>query len=57
MIKPDHAAEAIRRRERTEQGRSPGQHTTRSTNKARAYKYPGKRNRASEKRKEVASYG
>ncbi len=57
MIKPDHAAEAIRRRERTEQGRSPGQRTARSTNKARAYKYPGKRNRASQERKEVASYG
>jgi hypothetical protein len=57
VIKPDHAAEAIRRRERTEQERSPGQRTARSTNKARAHKYPGKRNRASQERKEMASYG
>ena len=56
MIKPDHAAEKIRRRERTEQGRSPGQRTPRSENKGRAYKYPGKKNRAASAKREVASY-
>lgn len=40
-----HEAERLRRRVRTEMGRSPGQHTTRSTNKARAAKRPGKGNR------------
>jgi hypothetical protein len=35
-------AEKTRRRERTEQGRSPAQRTTRSRNKARALKRPGK---------------
>lgn len=45
MIKPDHEAERLRRRDRTEQGRSPGQRTTRSYNKGRAEKYPGKRER------------
>lgn len=53
VIKPDHQAEAIRRRERTEQGRSPGQHTKRSRNKARCHKYPGKGNRQ-HWRKEIA---
>lgn len=47
MIKPDHDAEALRRRERTEQGRSPGQRTKRSRNLARALKLPGKRERRS----------
>lgn len=40
-----HEAEKARRRARTEQGRSPGQRTTRSRNKARAAKRPGKGNR------------
>lgn len=39
--------EKNRRRERTEQGRSPAQHTTRSVNKARRAKYPGKGHRQS----------
>lgn len=56
MLKPDPAAEKLRRRERTEMGRSPAQRTPRSKNKGRAYKYPGKRERASHKRKEIASY-
>lgn len=38
-------AEKARRRVRTEQGRSPAQRTTRSRNKARAAKRPGKGNR------------
>ncbi len=45
-----HEAEAQRRRERTEQGRSPAQHTTRSVNKARRAKYPGKGHRSEWKR-------
>lgn len=45
MIKPDHNAEALRRRDRTQQGRSPGQRTKRSRNRARAQKLPGKRER------------
>lgn len=55
-MKPDHAAEAIRRRDRTEQGRSPAQRTCLSANKARSDKYPGKKNRGAHKRKEIASY-
>ena len=39
------SAEAERRRIRTEQGRSPAQKTTRSVNKARRKKYPGKGHR------------
>lgn len=39
--------EKARRRTRTEQGRSPAQRTTRSKNKARAAKRPGKGNRNS----------
>jgi hypothetical protein len=42
--------EKARRRTRTEQGRSPAQRTTRSTNKARAAKFPGKGNRNAWKR-------
>lgn len=45
MMKPDHDAEAIRRRDRTQQGRSPGQRTSRSYNKYRGAKYPGKKER------------
>ena len=55
-MKPDHNAEAIRRRERTERGLSPAQRTTRSKNKARAYKYPGKGERSSHRRTEMATY-
>ena len=55
-MKPNHDAEAIRRRERTEQGLSPGQQTPRSKNKGRAYKYPGKQERSAHTRKEIASY-
>lgn len=55
-MKPDHTAEKARRRERTEMGRSPAQKTTRSANKGRMDKYPGKRNRRSHKRREIASY-
>lgn len=57
MIKPDHAAEKIRRRDRTQTGRSPAQRTARSENKGRSYKYPGKKNRAVSAKREVASYG
>jgi hypothetical protein len=42
MIKPDHDAEAIRRRDRTQQGRSPAQRTSRSEDKGRSNKRPGK---------------
>jgi len=42
MFKPDHDNEALRRRDRTQQGRSPGQHTKRSKNKRRIFKLPGK---------------
>ena len=42
MIKPDHDTEALRRRDRTQQGRSPGQRTKRSKNKRRIFKFPGK---------------
>ena len=45
LLKPDHDAEAIRRRDRTLEGRSPGQITPRARNKYRAEKYPGKRER------------
>lgn len=38
-------AEYLRRRQRTEQGRSPAQNTPRSKNKARERKYPGKGSR------------
>lgn len=38
-------AEKARRRARVEQGRSPAQRTTRSVNKARRAKYPGKGHR------------
>lgn len=44
--------EKHRRRIRVEQGRSPGQQTTRSKNKARETKYPGKGNRADWKKEE-----
>jgi len=54
--RPDHEAEKVRRRERTEMGRSPAQRTSRSENKGRSYKYPGKGNRAAQGRKEIASY-
>ena len=57
IIKPDHDAEKVRRRERTEMGRSPAQKTPRSENKGRSYKYPGKGNRAAQRRMEVKSYG
>jgi hypothetical protein len=56
-MKPNYDAEAMRRRERTERGLSPAQRTTRSKNQGRAYKYPGKQERASHRRKEIASYG
>lgn len=55
-MKPNHDAEKVRRRERTEMGRSPAQKTPRSENKARSYRYPGKGNRAAQSRREVASY-
>jgi hypothetical protein len=55
-MKSAHDAEAIRRRERTERGLSPAQRTTRSKNKGRAYKYPGKRERSAQKRQDIASY-
>jgi hypothetical protein len=42
MIKPDHDTEAMRRRDRTQQGRSPGQRTSRSEDKGRSFKRPGK---------------
>ena len=45
LTKPDHDAEAIRRRDRTLNGRSPAQRTTLCRNKYRAEKYPGKRER------------
>lgn len=45
ITKPDHDAEALRRRDRTQQGKSPAQKTKRSRNKARWEKYPGKGNR------------
>lgn len=41
-MKPDHAAEAIRRRDRTQNGRSPAQRTSRSEDKGRSSKRPGK---------------
>jgi hypothetical protein len=37
-----HEAEKIRRRDRTQRGRSPAQRTTRSKDKGRAAKRPGK---------------
>ena len=40
-----HENEKARRRARTEQGRSPAQHTTRSANKAHIAKRPGKGHR------------
>ncbi len=46
-------AEQSRRRDRTENGRSPAQHTTRSVDQARAHKRPGKRNRAVAQRRAV----
>lgn len=55
-MKPLHDAEKVRRRERTEQGRSPAQKTTRSKNRGRAYKYPGKKERSAHKRREMATY-
>jgi len=48
-------AEQRRRRDRTETGRSPAQHTTLSINRVRAEKLPGKRNRAAAQRRAVAS--
>ena len=56
MIKPDHAAEKIRRRDRTQTGRSPAQRTARSENKGRSSKRPGKKNRAASRKREIASY-
>lgn len=49
-----HLAEQRRRAERTRNGRSPAQLTSRSTNQARAQKRPGKRNRAAAQRSAVA---
>lgn len=43
-------AEKARRRERTEQGRSPAQHTTKSPNKGRIAKLPGKGQRSNWKK-------
>ena len=48
-------AELRRRRDRTETGRSPAQHTTLSINRGRAEKLPGKRNRAAARRRAVAA--
>lgn len=45
-----------RRRERVEQGRSPAQHTTRSTNKARVAKHPGKGNRSAQARRAIREF-
>lgn len=50
-----HEAEALRRRDRVQQGRSPGQHTTRSRNQARATKRPGKGTRSNQQRKAIAA--
>jgi hypothetical protein len=47
-------AEQARRRDRTQNGRSPAQHTTLSVDQARAFKRPGKRNRAAAQRRAVA---
>lgn len=45
LLKLIQEQEKDRRRERTQQGRSPAQHTTKSTNKARQAKNPGKGHR------------
>lgn len=55
-IKPDHEAEKERRRSRVERGQSPVQLTARQENLSRRMKRPGAGNRASEQRKEIASY-
>lgn len=47
-------AEHRRRRDRTENGRSPAQRTTLSINQGRAEKLPGKRNRATAQRRAIA---
>lgn len=49
-----HLAEQRRRAERTRNGRSPAQLTSRSINRVRAEKRPGKRNRAAARRRAVA---
>lgn len=46
-------AEQLRRRGRTENGRSPAQRTTLSVDQARAHKRPGKRNRAAAERRAI----
>lgn len=55
-IKPDHAAEKVRRRSRTERGQGPVSLTTRQANLRRRVKRPGAGNRASEQRRAIASY-
>ena len=47
-------AEQPRRGDRTENGRSPAQHTTLSVDQGRAHKRPGKRNRAAAQRRAIA---
>jgi hypothetical protein len=45
--------ERAARRDRVEQGRSPAQRTTRSTNKARVARKPGHGNRAAQNRRAI----
>lgn len=46
-------AERLRRRDRTQNGRSPAQRTTRSKVKTRAAKYPGANNRAGQQQQAI----
>jgi hypothetical protein len=55
-LKPDHAAEKIRRRGRTERGQGPVQLTSREENLSRRVKRPGRGNRASEQRRAIAAH-
>lgn len=48
--------EKSRRRERTEQGRSPVQHTSRSVNKARVANKPGKGSRSAQNRRAIGEF-